>query len=103
MPDYRFRSVRPDGSIMHQLGRTSASLAEAQAGACQLARSLVAAGPEGKSWSGWCVDVVDTTGRLALRVPFSMASGERPSAGDKGPNRPGMLRQREPRWYARER
>ena len=77
MLDYRFRSVRPDGLVMHELGATSTSLAEAQAYACLLARSLVAAGPEGKSWDGWYVDVLDMAGRMLLGVPFTMASSVR--------------------------
>ena len=76
MSEYRFRSVRPDGLIMHEFGATSADLAEAQAHACRLARSLVAAGPQGKRWDEWCVDVTDSSGRLLLRIPFSTASDD---------------------------
>ena len=91
MPDYRFRSTRPDGLVMHELGTTSASLAEAQAYACQLARSLITASPEGKSWGGWCVEVIDTSGRLLLRVPFSMVSGETRHVREREPERPIVL------------
>ena len=74
MADYRFRSVRPDGLIVHELGAETMDLAGAEAHACKLARGLILAAPEGKDWSGWYVDVLDIFGRWLLRIPFSMAS-----------------------------
>jgi hypothetical protein len=90
MSNYRFRSVRPDGLVMHEFGASSADLSEAQAQACRLARSLAAAGPQGKSWGGWCVDVTDSSGRLLLRIPFAMALDE-PHRG-RSEERPGAIR-----------
>ena len=91
MPDYRFRFVRPDGFVMHELGKTRTSLDEAQTFACQLARSVVAASPEENSWTEWCVDVTDPSGWLLLHVPFAMASGERSHARERGPERLSVL------------
>ncbi len=93
MPDYRFRFVRPDGFVMHELGKTRTSLDEAQTFACQLARNVVAASPEENRWSEWCVDVTDMSDRLLLHVPFAIASGERPRARERAPERPGVLEQ----------
>ena len=93
MPDYRFRFVRSDGFVMHELGKTRTSLDEAQTFACQLARSVVAASPEENSWSEWCVNVTDPSGWLLLHVPFAIASGERPRSRESAPERPSVREQ----------
>ena len=72
-PNYRVRSVGPDGFILHECGTSAGNLAEAQARACQLARSIMAAGPEGKVWIGWSVDVTNVAGRPLVSIPFAMA------------------------------
>ena len=68
---YRLRSVRPDGLVVHECGTGAADLTQARADAQQLARSVIAAGPTGKSWEGWCVDVLNERGQWMLRIPFS--------------------------------
>lgn len=68
---YRLRSVRPDGLVVHECATAAADLTQAQADARQLARSVIAAAPTGKSWAGWSVDVLNASGQWVLRVPFS--------------------------------
>lgn len=74
MPEFILQSVNPKGAVVHAVGVPSAGLIEAQALARRFAASLVEAGPEGKNWSGWSVEILDPFGRYALSVPVPAAS-----------------------------
>ena len=70
---YTFQTVNPRGAIVHAISVPAGHLIEAHTLARRFAMSLVEGGPEGKSWSGWAVEILDPFGRYVLSVPVGAA------------------------------
>ena len=74
MADFILQSVNPGGAIVNAINVPLDDLIEAHALARRFAASLVEAAPDGKSWSGWSVELLDPFGRYALSVPLLSSS-----------------------------
>lgn len=73
MDGFSLQSVNPRGRIVHAFGIRASDLTEAHRLAVRFASSLVAGAPEGKEWTGWCIDILDGSGRHQISVPMAEA------------------------------
>jgi hypothetical protein len=67
---FTFQTVSPNGSVVHAFTVPAAHLDEARATAQHWAKGLIEGGPEGKDWSGWCLEVLDGFGRCQMSIPM---------------------------------
>ncbi len=70
MMDFGLRSVNPRGTVVHAFGVRAVNLTEAYRIARRFAASLVAGAPEGKDWTGWCIDILDGSGERQISLPM---------------------------------
>jgi hypothetical protein len=77
---FSFRSVNARGAVLHSFGFWAADLTEAYAVARHFAASIVAGAPEGKDWTGWCVDILDGIGRHQISLPMIDAQPDAPAS-----------------------
>ena len=76
---FTFQTVNPEGSVVHAFTVPAAHIDEAHATARLWATSLVEGAPEGKDWSGWCLEVLDGFGRCRMSIPMGDSSGTQPT------------------------
>jgi hypothetical protein len=80
MPDFTLQTVNPRGAVEQTISVPASDIIEAHALARRFAASLVDAGPEGKNWSGWSIEILDPFGRYSLSVPLPTSSRPRQTA-----------------------
>ncbi len=74
---FSFRSVSASGEALHRLGIEAADLNEAYAAARRFAAGIVTTSAGGRDWSGWCIAILDGSGRHQISLPIIEAAGAR--------------------------